>query len=253
MYVNLGYAVVATDYAGLGTAFPSAVLDMQSNALDVIYSVRAARAAVPQLGPRWVAMGESQGGLAAVGVAEAESEMRDSNYLGSITISDAADAQEVWRRLAQGPSRRILVLAHTVKTLYPEFEVEEMLNAKALPLYHDIEQACDLNAGPELPANEVIKADWDKKKLVQEFFRRNTPGQKRAYSPLLVISGEADPLVPVAVSANIVTRLCKQGDRVQFYKFPDLDASGVIGGSVRDQINWIEARFAGRPPASNCP
>ncbi len=45
MYVGLGYAVVATDYAGLGTNFRNAFLDLRSNAMDVIYSVTAARAA----------------------------------------------------------------------------------------------------------------------------------------------------------------------------------------------------------------
>src|SRR6266404_1077127 len=65
MYVGVGYAVVASDYAGLGTSFPSAALDMRSNALDVIYSIPAARAALPQLGAKWIAAGYSQGGLAA--------------------------------------------------------------------------------------------------------------------------------------------------------------------------------------------
>ena len=50
MYVKLGYAVVAADYAGLGTNFRNASVDMQSNAADVIYSIAASHAAVPHLG-----------------------------------------------------------------------------------------------------------------------------------------------------------------------------------------------------------
>jgi hypothetical protein len=57
MYVGLGHAVVATDYAGLGTHFRNAFADTPSNAMDVIYSIPAARRAVPQLGSRWIAMG----------------------------------------------------------------------------------------------------------------------------------------------------------------------------------------------------
>jgi dipeptidyl aminopeptidase/acylaminoacyl peptidase len=57
MYVNLGYAVVATDYTGLGTDFRNAFLDGPSNATDVITSISAARAAVPELGGRWIVMG----------------------------------------------------------------------------------------------------------------------------------------------------------------------------------------------------
>jgi hypothetical protein len=47
--------------------------------------------------------------------------------------------------------------------------------------------------------------------------------------------------------------MCKQGDRVQWERYPDLDPGRVIGDSVRDQIAWIEGRFAGRPAAGNCP
>ena len=37
---------------------------------DVVYSVSAAHAAVPDLGGKWVAIGHSQGGSAVWGVAE---------------------------------------------------------------------------------------------------------------------------------------------------------------------------------------
>src|ERR1700676_5697697 len=119
MYVPVGYAVVASDYAGLGTSFPNAALDMRSNALDVIYSIPAARAALPQLGTKWVAAGYSQGGLAAVGVAEAKSEVGDPNYLGAIAISGVAEAQEIFERFARRPEHSMLVfLAQGVKTVF---------------------------------------------------------------------------------------------------------------------------------------
>jgi len=94
MYANLGYAVVATDYSGLGAGSGNPMLDMQSNAFDMIYSVPAARAAVTQIGPKWIALGPFQGGLAAVAVAE--SEVRDPNYLGSVATSGLADAEQAY-------------------------------------------------------------------------------------------------------------------------------------------------------------
>jgi alpha-beta hydrolase superfamily lysophospholipase len=254
MYVGLGYAVVASDYAGLGTSFPNAALDMQSNALDVIYSIPAARAALPQLGTRWVAAGYSQGGLAAVAVAEAGSEVGDPNYLGTIAISGVAEAQEIFERLAQGPAHRMLVfLAQGIKTVFPEFRVEEMLTEKAIPLYQHISHACEASLGLELAANEMLKPGWENNRYVKEFFARNTPGRKPVHGPLLLISGEADPEVPSALTATVVARLCKQKDRVLFVKYPGLNASAVIGESVSEQISWIRARFAGLPAPSNCP
>ena len=71
-YVLMGYAVVATDYAGLGTQGRHAYLDMLSNGMDVIHSVPAARAAVPHLSEKWVVVGHSQGGLSSLGVAQLE-------------------------------------------------------------------------------------------------------------------------------------------------------------------------------------
>ena len=250
MYANLGYAVVATDYTGLGTDSGRPVLDMQSNALDVIYSVLAARAAVKEIGPRWIAVGPFQGGMAAVAVAE--SDLRDPNYLGSIATSGVADAQEAYQHFARGTSNRmLLVLASTVKALYPEFQVSDMLKDTALPAYQRAAQTCGGETEPEF-TNGMLKPGWEGNRFVKEFFRRNTPGQKPAHGPLLVISGEADPAIPAEMSEKAVARMCKQGSRILFLKYPDLDASGVMGASVADQISWIKARFAGYVAPGNC-
>src|SRR5712692_7531950 len=250
MYANLGYAVVATDYSGLGADSGKPVLDMQSNALDVIYSVPAAHAAVKEIGPKWIAVGPFQGGMAAVAVAE--SEVRDPNYLGSVATSGVADAQPAYERFAQASSNRmLLVVASTVKALYPEFQVSDMLQEKALPTYQRAAETCGGETEPEF-TSEMLRRDWENNRFVKEFFTRNTPGQKRARSPLLVISGEVDPAIPADMSEKSVARMCKQGDRILFLKYPDLDASGAMGASVADQLSWIKARFAGYVAPSNC-
>ena len=108
MYVNLGYAVVATDYTGLGTRFRNAFLDGPSNAADVLDSIPAARAAVPELGARWIVMGEAEGGLTALAVAEKENEIRDSNYLGAVAISDVAGVKAIFDQSGAGSSSLML-------------------------------------------------------------------------------------------------------------------------------------------------
>jgi pimeloyl-ACP methyl ester carboxylesterase len=250
MYANLGYAVVATDYSGLGADSGKTVLDMQSNALDVMYSVLAARAAVKEIGPKWIAVGPFEGGMAALAVAE--SEVRDPSYLGSIATSGVADAQEAYQRFVQGSSNRmLLVLASTVKALYPEFQVSDMLKDTALPAYQRVTQTCGGETEPKF-TNGMLEPGWESHRFVKEFFSRNAPGQKPAHGPLLVISGEADPAIPAEMTAKTVARMCKQGSRVLFLKYPDLDASGVMGASVADQISWIKARFAGYVAPVNC-
>jgi pimeloyl-ACP methyl ester carboxylesterase len=253
MYANLGYAVVATDYSGLGASSGKPVLNMQSNALDVIYSVPAARAALAQIGAKWIAVGPFQGGLAAVAVAE--SEVRDPNYLGSVATSGVADAQPAFEHFAEGSAssnRMLLVLVSSVKALYPEFQLRDVLQDKALPAYQRVERTCGVETEPQFTGG-MLKPAWENNRFVKDFFSKNTPGQKPAHGPLLVISGEADPVIPAEMSGQTVGRMCRQRDRILFLKYPDVDASGVVGASVADQISWIKARFAGHVAPSNCP
>ncbi len=74
-----------------------------------------------------------------------------------------------------------------------------MLTDKAIPLYHHISHACEAGLGPELAANEMLKAGWENNPYVKEFFARNTPGRKPVHGPLLLISGD-----------TVVARLCRQ-------------------------------------------
>jgi acetyl esterase/lipase len=251
MYVGLGYAVVATDYTGLGTRFRNAFADTPSNAMDVIYSIPAARRVVSQLGSRWIAMGNGEGGMAAVGVAELEREIQDPNYLGSIAISRLADLQDVYEPVSSLSYNLPLSLAYGIKTVYPQFEVNDMLTDKALSLYQQIGQVCSETEAAQKPsAKEMLKRNWESNNFVQKYFSRSRLGLQPANAPLLVISSEADP--SIAETTKIVARLCKQGDRVQFEKYPEDDPGRVIGDSVRDQMAWIHARFANGPVHSNC-
>jgi hypothetical protein len=254
MYVGLGYAVVASDYAGLGTNFPNATFDLRSNALDLLFAIPAARAALPQLGTRWVAVGYSEGALAAVGVAEAGGELADSNYLGGVAISGVADAQEMFERVARGSDQRVFVqLAHGIKTIFPDFRVNEMLTDKAVPLYQHLSQACDASFEPGISSNDLLQAGWENNRHVKEFFARNILGLTPAHGPLLMISGDADPEIPSALTAKVVTRLCGQKDRAVFVKYPGLNATAILENSVSEQISWIKARFAGHTAPTNCP
>jgi hypothetical protein len=249
MYANLGYAVVATDYSGLGSDSGKSVEDMRSNALDVMYSVRAARAAVPQVGTKWIALGTFQGALAAVAVAE--SDVRDPNYLGSVAVSGLADAAEAYEHFARQSPDRMFALASTVQALYPEFSVSNMLNSEAMPAYEHFTLSCEGDVASELKS-AMLKSGWENDRFVKEFLSGNAAGQRAARAPILVISGGADAVIPGKLSATAVSRMCKAGDRVEFLRYPNLDASGVMGASAADQISWIKARFAGDNAPSNC-
>jgi hypothetical protein len=247
MYVNLGYAVVATDYTGLGTAFPNSFSDMKSNASDVMNSILAAHAAVPQLGSPWIAIGTGDGSRVVIAVAEWEFQAKDPNYLGAIAMSGLEDLQERYQRPDQSA---LLLLAYGVKTVFPPFNLRDILTDKGQAVLMKLEAACtEAQADPKLRDSELVKGDWRNNSAVQQYFARNQPGEKTAYRPILAIAGEPDP---GGATAKVIARMCGQGDQVQFERYEIADPGSVIGDSVRSQIAWMQDRFAGRPAPNNC-
>lgn len=251
MYAHLGYAVVATDYAGLGTRSRSAFADMSSNASDVIYSVAAARHALPQLGSRWVAMGTGEGGVAVVAVDEMESAVHDPNYLGSVAISHLGDMQNLYASESALTVKTPLFLAYGIKTVFPQFNLSEMLTPEAMSLYRGISQNCDDSGDqPAISAAAMLRPGWKTNSFVQHYFARNRLGLQPLSAPLLVIASEDD--AKINETAKVVSRLCKAGDKVQFQKIYGSDSGRVIGDSARDQMAWIRSRFANATPHDNC-
>jgi hypothetical protein len=245
MYVNLGYAVVLTDYAGLGTRFRNASSDLPSNATDLIHSMTAARATVSQLGTRWIAIGIGQGGSVVVEADELEQEIRDPNYLGSIAISGSEGSYDAPETVVPA---HLLFLIYGIKSVYPDFDEKDVLTGKGLALYSQLEASCAEPGTPGAPWSEWLKSGWAENKYLKMYIRRNTLGQRRGQGPILVI----DFGLRRQPTIRVINRLCEQGDRVEFERYARSDASSVFGDSVRDQIAWIQARFAGRPTITTC-
>jgi hypothetical protein len=230
-------------------------VDAPSNAADLIASIPAARAAVPQLGAKWIVMGEAEGSLAALAVAEKQNETRDPAYLGSIAISGFAGAQQTYGLAASGSTSFTLAsLAYGIKTVSPEFQVADMLTEKGLALYREIDHVCwDSEASAQPSPAETVKPGWTDNPFVRQYFARNNLAQARSHAPILLISSDADPALPATTTAQTVAAMCKQGDSIQWQRYPGLEPGNVMGDSVREQISWIEARFAGRPTPTTCP
>jgi len=200
-------------------------------------------------------MGEAEGALAAIAVADMENEVRDPNYLGAISISVLVSARETYEQPVNGSASELLPsLAYGIKTVYPQFQVTDVLTDKVVARYNQLEQTCSpATTSPDLSAAAIVKHAWEGNPFVRRYFDRNELGQTRAYGPIFVITGDADPAIPPNIRAQAFARMCKHGDRVQWERYPNLDSGSVIGNSVTDQIGWIESRFAGRPAPTNCP
>jgi pimeloyl-ACP methyl ester carboxylesterase len=257
--VRAGFAVVATDYHGLGTEAPHEYINKTAQARDVIYSLPAARAAVPALGRRWVVIGHSQGGITAWSVAEMQATVRDPDYLGAISVSGAADAHAILQQMGEPDSSAayyLVYMAYAIHTRAPEFKPSDMLVGKALQRYPDVTtKGCWNYAYASFlkdRGEKVLKAGWDQTAAAQRFFKANELGVAPVRGPLLVLTGEADETVPLALVKATVKKACGNGIALWFRSYPGLDHDPTMEKSTPDQVAWVRDRFAGKPFTSNC-
>jgi alpha-beta hydrolase superfamily lysophospholipase len=258
-YVMLGFAVVATDYAGLGTDGRHAYVDMLSNGADVIYSVPAARSAVSNLSSKWVIVGHSQGGLSSLGAAQLEAAKKDPGYLGTVALAGASDLEDLIDAAlaAKAPVLNGLLAfgVYGFQTLYPQLAAESVLTAAAAKQYSMfVTDGCSAASGAfgALPVDGMYRPDWKRDPSVQLMLERTRPGAKPARGPLLLVTGGADPLFTVKASKTVFERLCRSGERVQRSIYPGLGHDPLVFGSLTEQIEWIKGRFSGAPAPSNC-
>jgi pimeloyl-ACP methyl ester carboxylesterase len=257
--VRAGFAVIATDYHGLGTPGPHEYINKSAQARDVIYSVTAAHAAVPSLGRRWVVVGHSQGGLAAWSVAEMEATIRDPGYLGAVSVAGAADPKSIFEQMGEPDSSAAFYLvyfAYAIHVHTPDFQPSDMLMGKALERYADVTtKGCWNYAYASFlqdRGGKILKPGWDRTQGARRLFAANVLGVAPVGGPLLVLAGEADQTVPAALVKATASKACRNGVALAFRSYPGLDHDPTMEKSTPDQLAWIRDRFAGRPFVGNC-
>lgn len=251
-WTMLGYAVVAPDYAGLGTSVPHEYLAGPAQAQDVIHAVPAARKAVKELGVRWLAIGHSQGGLAVMTVAEMQGELKDPNYLGAVAIAPPGDFEPIAEHVHGTANRGLLtLLAYGMKSIYSDFNYSDFLTQEALELMPTIEDAGLLESlaaiAEKVPAGKVLKPDWKNNTHFQKIRKLSMLGERPVFRSVLLIHGEAEELIPTNTMEALYERMKAQKSQVEFLRYESLAHDPLVFGSFRDQLRWVQDRFAGRP------
>lgn len=102
-FIGKGWAVVAPDYAGMGTDGRVEFVNATAESNDLFDGLLAARQTGLGLSSRWVLWGHSQGGGAALAAAQRLVGRPDAGYRGAVFTSPAADLTGAISRLAQTP------------------------------------------------------------------------------------------------------------------------------------------------------
>ncbi|WP_194852891.1 S9 family peptidase [Nocardia sp. SYP-A9097] len=261
-WIAAGYAIAQTDYQGLGTPGPHGYLIGPAEQRAVTDMARAAREVDPEIGTRWVAMGHSQGGQAAVfSDAQAQQWAPELQLLGAVALAPAshqgiglqashmATAIGVSNVLTPvlGGSTSFLPLiirgAQTVADIDPtRFLTPRTASMVSLADSGCIAQLRDSQEWGGIPANEVFSPTGDMSALTR-VLNENDPSTLTFTQPLLVLQGRADTTVPALATDAMVVQQRTAGQPVQYRTYPGVDHRGVLEASYTDALNWVDGRF----------
>jgi pimeloyl-ACP methyl ester carboxylesterase len=236
-WLDRGYAVVRTDYQGLGTAGPHPYLIGKVAARSTLDIISAARQLVPDLSKDYVIAGHSQGGHAALWTAGyADSWQPKLKLNGTMAFAPASHiAEQIDLLPALTAPNPLSALATSIlagaTTANPGIVPSELLNPEALALYPEIEEKClgELGGTDSLggiPPSELLQDDADVTTLVK-VLAKNNPAVTTD-QPIAVIQGTADSTVFPFYTDQLVGELEDNGDDVSYSVIEGADHGSVM-------------------------
>jgi Secretory lipase len=258
--IRAGYAVVSTDYEGLGTPAVHTLGVTISAAHAMLDMIRAARnlseAKLPKAGPLGL-FGYSQGGGGGLGAGELA-----SSYAPDLKITAAAlggapiDLAVVAKNIDGGPAAAMKFLAMTgVDAAYPELRLyDEFLNPLGKALRPAVYGSC-IEIIPALAfqwyGNYVVK-DPLRDPRWQARMAQNRLGQQRIPFPTYYFHAMLDEVMPYSMATALRNRYCAKGTRLRFAPLVGFEHISAGPQWMPQAAKWLAARLEGRPDGGNC-
>ncbi len=262
-FLEAGFVVVATDYAGLGSDATTGYLVGTSEAHSTLDAVRAAQH-LPgaDATAEFVTFGESQGGHAALFTGQLAQEYAPELSLAGIAAAAPATNLTALFQENVGTTFGDVLAAYALQSWADVYDIalSSVVDPQALPVVERLSEQCIQNEAQMLalfPEAELLKLrfltepPWEVEPW-RTVLEENTPGASLVDAPVLILQGEADPLVVPAVQRDFVAAWCERGQPVEYRTLPGvghLDAGRASAGTVSQ---WARDRIDGAAWASNC-
>jgi hypothetical protein len=255
-----GYAVMVTDYEGLGTPGPHTYASGPTTGHAVLDGARAALH-LPDLGlnpkAKTAIWGYSEGGLASTWAAElAKSYAPDVNLVGTAAGGVPANLEHTARMLdGSYGSGLLLAAAVGLNRAYPQLKLDQILTDAGKQAAAAVASECVEQFAAQYSFKKL--ADYSKVPdplalpQVRAVLDANNLGRRIPTEPMHIYEATNDELLPLADVHNLVTDYCRHGLAVDYHEYPG-EHLWVAGSGSFDALDWIAARFNGVPAPSNC-
>jgi len=204
-WIKAGYAVVRTDYQGLGTAGPHPYLNGDAEGHDVLDAVLAARSVNRDITNHVAISGHSQGGQAALFAAALAPKYTPSLKLkGTVAfapVSHLAEQGAVLRSIdSTGLTALAAMIVRGIDIADPALNIPSLLSPQAAALYPQIDTKCLSDLGkPDsfggLPTSQLFRADANLDPVIAALGSNDDPENLKIKSPVPIEQGTADTTV----------------------------------------------------------
>lgn len=266
-----GYAIVATDYQGLGTPGVHPYLQFRAEGMSVLDAIRASLAHYSDLShDKIITMGQSQGSEGAIAAAYLGSGYApDVKLLGTVATGIVAHTNSI-RGARQAKVSGIyldnadytdsafeaLWFLGTARTIDPaHIRVEEYLSPDGIKMVKKAQSAC---MGALVQYAQQQRITFDKfyarptgtlEALVDENTAFPTVFVK---TPVFIGTGLADQAAEPAKQYNFASAMCAAGSVVEMHYYPGADHGGAVARSLADSPRFVDALMHGQKIAGNC-
>jgi hypothetical protein len=262
--LDKGWAVVVSDYQGLGTPGVHTYMVGPAQGRAVLDAARAALrlpgTGLTSTSPVGI-MGYSQGGSSAGWAAQLESTYApELNVKGTAAGGVPGDLEATAEFLDGSLFVAFALMASLgLDAAYPELNLETYLNAEGEELLETAQDMCLVDVDGFATLLDVAFTNIDDYVTTNPL---DTPawqarldevqlGGTKPAAPVFQYHGPIDEIVPFQQAADLRRTWCNRGANVTWSVLPAEHALGLVEG-VGPAIAWLDARFLGIPTFGNC-
>jgi hypothetical protein len=258
-WMREGYAVVASDYAGLGTPGLMAYLNGRSEAHNIVDIVKAGRAYARKqsslLARKWVVIGQSQGAGAAIYTARYATKFggRGLDYRGAVGTGTPAYIEKVvhalgptFPDLSPGLSEYMIYILAGMRWTYPDLGIDDVLTPAGRKYLKLGEQRCGTSFEADLKGVSIETFFTRNLATLPNFVKTTDTYMAMPESgfdkPFFMGHGLKDMDVPYNLTKPYVDELKANHEPLTFKTY-NKDHSGTLLASQKDTHPFVRKLF----------
>lgn len=247
--LDRGYAVVATDYLGMGTDGQDSYLVGATEGNNVLDAARAARAVLGDgASEHLVLWGHSQGGQAVLFAAERQPDYAPELHVDAVAVAaPAADLTDLMSAHLDDISG--VTIGSYAFSAYAEVydePIEDILTPAAIAIQPQMNELCLLSNIAELHrigqpvVGDFTVSDPTTTEPWASLLRENSAGQVPFDAPLFIAQGLEDELVVPEDTADFAEREASQGIDVTYHEIPFANHGSVAYFAIPALLQWLD-------------